>query len=489
MIDMYMLLFPFLLSAVFSLNNYFRSRHEKSHIPKDHRPLYPPRYSFFMVNYLCVLYVNLYLIHLYRAEDTFSLALVLILTLTGGLGLLLILLPVLRKILSSESCAILWTIPCLLPILAGHSPRWCISLPFSPPSRRTIHTLVWIWFAGFAAVMLWSILTHLLFRRRLLKNAKPVEDETYQQVWRKQLKIANFPTDLIRLRIAPDTQTPLSIGLFWRTTCLVLPERTYSPEKLEMVLKHELIHISRRDSILKFSMTFWAAFMWFNPFAWIALRVCSQDLELSCDEAVVYGHSEQSRMEYARLLLHTAPKQQGFTSCLSASASTLRYRLKNVVTYRKRITGSIAIGFLCFFMLLGGMCTGIRYQAMPANELLFTEYEANQLEVGEMFYQTDGADISGECEKDQILLDYIATLSLQKTTETPDAQSTPSHVQVIIHAPDHNYILTFGNGYLRVVTVTFSESDSDHSLWKTAYYRMDSDPDWKLLLSCITPFV
>lgn len=253
-----------------------------------------------------------------------------------------------------------------------------------------------------------------------------------------------------------------------------------------MVLQHELIHISRRDSAVKFIMTLYAAFMWFNPLSWIALRVCAQDLELSCDEAVLYGRPDQARKEYAGLVLHTASSQLGFTSCLSASASSLRYRLKNIVKHRKRITGSIVIGLLCFVMLLGGMFIGIRYQAVPANTLLFTESDRNQLQVADIIYTGDAvADVVGECEKDQILLEYIATLSLQKTTEKPDVYSADRHMQITIHEPDHNYVLTFGKGYLRVLTITFSEADGSLSREKESFYRLEGDLDWELLLSCI----
>jgi beta-lactamase regulating signal transducer with metallopeptidase domain len=485
MIDPRVLLATFLLSAVFAYGLYFTSRQAKSYIPKDNRPLFLARYDLRSLIAPAIIFVNMLFIQLYVTGEVFSSVLGLMLTLTVVFGILLLLLPVLRKILSAESCASLWVIPCLLLCTYGWFPSWCIPLPFAPPSAQTIRMLFWIWFAGFAAVMLWSVLTHLLFRQRLLKSAKPAENDTYQQVWLKQLKIMNLPAGKIRLCVTNDTQTPLSIGLFWRTTCLVLPEQDYSPEELEMILKHELIHISRRDSLLKFTMSLWMAFMWFNPLAWIALRVCAQDLELSCDEAVVYGRSKQSRKEYARLLLHSAPRQLGYTTCLSAAASSLRYRLKNILTDRKRITGSIIVGILCFLILLGGMCAGIRYQAVPANELLFTETDINQLKVGEMMYEIGGAGISGgECKEDQRLLEYLCGLPLQKTTEKPDVYSASSQVQITIHAPDHNYRLTFGDEYLQVLTVTFSETDDD-SRWKTTYYQMVSEPDWQFLLSCI----
>lgn len=485
MTDLRLLLIPLISSAVLCFFNYSSARIAKSYVPKGNLPLFTSRGCFFVMFWWIALRILFaYLSH--RTENILSVIIVFSFALTLGFGLLLLLLPLLRKILSAESCATLWVIPIFLLLFSGELPRWCITLPFAFPSRQTVFVLLWIWLAGFAVVLLWSILTHLVFRHRLLKNASPVTDEQYQQVWQRQLMIANLPVDKSCLCMTPDTQTPLSIGLFWRTTYIVLPDQMYSPEELAMVLQHELIHISRRDSALKFIMTLYAAFMWFNPLSWIALRVCAQDLELSCDEAVLYGRPDQARKEYARLVLHTASSQLGYTSCLSASASSLRYRLKNIVKHRKRITGSIVIGFLCFAMLLGSMFIGVRYQAVPANTLLFTESDRNQLKVAEIFYTGAGvAEVVGECEKDQILLAYIATLSLQKTTEKPDVYSADRHMQIIIHAPDHNYTLTFGNGCLRVLTIAFSEAESNPFRWEESFYRLECDPDWKLLLSCI----
>lgn len=478
MTDWRPLLIPLLLGAVLCVDNYSRDRQAKGYVPRGRFPLFVSRISFltsFAGLTVCTTAIAL-------RHYTVSLAIVLVLTLTVGFGLLLLLLPLFRRILSAESCATLWVIPVFLLMYSGTFPRWCITLPFAPPDKRIVFVLAGVWFAGFAAVLIWSILTHLIFRHRLLKNARPVADEMYQQVWQKQLMVANLPEGKLRWCMTPDTQTPLSIGLFWRTTYLVLPERRYSPEELGMVLQHELIHISRRDSVMKFFMSLWAALLWFNPLAWIALRVCAQDLELSCDETVLYGRPELARKAYAGLVLHTASNQMGFTSCLSASASSLRYRLKNIVTHHKRITGSIVIGLLSFAMLLGGMFVGVRYQAVPANTVLFAESDSARLQVGQMIFIEDGADVAGgECEKDQILLDYIATLSLQKTSEKPDVYSADRHIQIIVHAPNSNYMLTFSNGYLRVYTTSFG--DTPHM--EMVFYRLESDLDWQFLLSCI----
>ena len=53
--------------------------------------------------------------------------------------------------------------------------------------------------------------------------------------------------------------TPLSIGLYNRTTRIVLPMREYTQEELSLILRHEIIHISRGDPEAKLFLTFCTA--------------------------------------------------------------------------------------------------------------------------------------------------------------------------------------------------------------------------------------
>ena len=46
---------------------------------------------------------------------------------------------------------------------------------------------------------------------------------------------------------------------------MVVPERDYTQEELRLVLRHELVHISREDSAAKFFLAFCTAMCWFNP--------------------------------------------------------------------------------------------------------------------------------------------------------------------------------------------------------------------------------
>ena len=53
---------------------------------------------------------------------------------------------------------------------------------------------------------------------------------------------------------------------------LILPDRAYTKEMLENILRHELTHYRRRDVLCKWAAALTGCIHWFNPFVWIARR-------------------------------------------------------------------------------------------------------------------------------------------------------------------------------------------------------------------------
>ena len=78
---------------------------------------------------------------------------------------------------------------------------------------------------------------------------------------------------------------------------------------------------------------------WFHPLVWLAVKKAEEDLELSCDEIVLKDADPSTRKKYAELLLSIAGDGRGYTTCLSASAKTLCYRLKSTVSAREKRLG------------------------------------------------------------------------------------------------------------------------------------------------------
>ena len=263
--------------------------------------------------------------------------------LTLYFGVLLVLLPLLRKTISARACATLW----LLPVFVYYGQ--CAFRGYVPPvvvlrvPRALVPLLPWLWTTGFTVVLLWHLISHFHFRRRLLKDARPVKEPNVVNLWWEEQRLALLKRH-IHLLTSPAAASPLTIGLFNSTMCLVLPERSYTLDQYRLIFRHELHHVQRRDVDTKCFYIFCKALCWFNPLVWIALKKVSADLELSCDEMVVCGAGDKTRQEYAFLLLETAGDERGFTTCLSASAKGLRHRLQGVVKPQKRSSGTFSWG-------------------------------------------------------------------------------------------------------------------------------------------------
>jgi beta-lactamase regulating signal transducer with metallopeptidase domain len=79
-----------------------------------------------------------------------------------------------------------------------------------------------------------------------------------------------------------------------------------------------------------------ASLHWFNPFAWIFLRIALSDLELFCDERVLNQMGHEERRAYARALVDGAQTKQERTVFASAfGGARIRVRVERILDYRR----------------------------------------------------------------------------------------------------------------------------------------------------------
>lgn len=300
--------------------------------------------------------------------------------------LLTLVLPLLRRFFSARACATMWILPCFL-LWPNAQILKNMPLPkvtFYIPSH-VLELLTILWFAGFVAVFGWKVATHFLFRRRILRAAVPVTDEVALAVWAAEQQRAEYFRPVKLLRSAA-VQAPFSMGNTKRGRVTVLPERTFTEEELHFIFRHEICHMQRSDVDTKIFLAFCTAFCWYNPLVWMAIRRSSSDLELSCDEQVLTGLGPQERKRYAQLLLNTAGPSTGFTTCLSAAGSTMRYRLRRVVTAGKRWRGTVLLMvsmFLCV-MLFGNVAFTVDRGTVSQ---LILEPETGDWEIQNIYYR------------------------------------------------------------------------------------------------------
>lgn len=123
--------------------------------------------------------------------------------------LLLLAAPLLRKYISARVCAALWMLPNYLYFIHQGFMRLPRPLLVLRTSVNAIGLICLIWGIGFSAVMLWNLISHLFFRRRLLRNAQPVTDPDILELWQKEQRAAGFKKTPYRLVYSPAVKTLL----------------------------------------------------------------------------------------------------------------------------------------------------------------------------------------------------------------------------------------------------------------------------------------
>ena len=114
----------------------------------------------------------------------------------------------------------------------------------------------------------------------------------------------------------------------------------------ELIVLHEKTHIKRRDNLWRLIAVFIATVHWYNPFAWVFLKLFISDLEMSCDECVLKKIGKDRVKEYATLLLESKKKKVIFASPFGGTK--MRNRIENILSFKKLTWFSL----LCFIMLI-----------------------------------------------------------------------------------------------------------------------------------------
>lgn len=382
--------------------------------------------------------------------------------------LLMIALPLLRRRISARACAVLWMLPNYLYLAQMNymrlpEPRWVINAPLA-----LLRVALVLWLAGFLAVLGWKIVSHLIFRARILKDASPVTDPAVLEVWRQEVEAGRFKNPTFHLVSSPNVQTPLSVGLFRRSIRVVLPERSYTPGELALVFRHELIHIGREDAWNKFFLVFCTAMCWFNPLMWTAMRKSSEDLELSCDETVLLESDSDTKRQYADLLLRTAGDERGFTTCLSASANALRYRLKSVVAPRKKPSGGLVVGLVFFLLCMSCGYTALAYGEETGAEVIYRSQDPEQYTL-----RINGWNDSF-CTDEAALHRYLSSLRVERIAGNYSFEPEGRSLTLLLDAPECTVHFTLSDRFLKLIPLYGEER-------RAKYYYLPDSTDWDTL--------
>jgi beta-lactamase regulating signal transducer with metallopeptidase domain len=159
-----------------------------------------------------------------------------------------------------------------------------------------------LWASGAAAVLLLLLVERIGIRRLSARSR-----------WLRDGWIADRAVELSRLlglRRAPRllrseaATMPMTWGVWGATVLLPADVLSWSDERIDAVLLHELAHVRRRDYLTQLLAGLACSLYWFNPLIWLAARRLRIEREHACDDAVLRAGSLPSN--YAEQLLEIA---------------------------------------------------------------------------------------------------------------------------------------------------------------------------------------
>lgn len=226
-----------------------------------------------------------------------------------------------------------------------------------------------VWISGAAIFLGWNVAVYFSFRKRTLKQSVPAKAETAGIISKVKAELC-ISADIDAV-ICKNVTSPMVMG-FIRPK-LILPREDYGEEELYFILRHELTHYKRRDTLYKALLLLANAVHWFNPAVWLMQRLAGADLELSCDAQVVEGSDMDTRRRYSETILASVHREKTacgvFSTHFYGGAKTLKKRFANILSTEKRKKGITAfIAVLIVTAVLGSAVACSADSGLPSDE-------------------------------------------------------------------------------------------------------------------------
>ena len=178
--------------------------------------------------------------------------------------------------------------------LAGEQPA------VATPWFQRLNPMDWafvVWAIG-ALLLSLRLVAGFVALRRMSRSGQPADDATEELADACAARLgAHAPP---RLVVSSKVSMPCTAG--WVRPVILLPDEysTWSRERLEIVLLHELSHIRRMDIVPHVLSEIARVIYWVNPLVWFAAARLRAEAEMATDDRVVNAGAKPS--EYAQHL-------------------------------------------------------------------------------------------------------------------------------------------------------------------------------------------
>ncbi|MGW8822956.1 M56 family metallopeptidase [Paenibacillus lautus] len=224
-------------------------------------------------------------------------------------------------------------------------------IPAKTISVNVALPLIVLWALGAIAFAAWQMYCYRRFLKKLEHSrvTVPISSEAAKQL--SFIKEALGVKSSVGLAHSSIIRSPVLVGL-WKPTIYLPIENTVN---MDMVIRHELIHLKRKDLWVKAFTLGASALHWFNPLVHILRKDLHVWSELSCDEEVVKEMSYAERKRYGETILSVMAGSRNlpvqFIASLSGDGKQLKRRLMMMLNVKKQKKKTMYLTLTAVFLV------------------------------------------------------------------------------------------------------------------------------------------
>ncbi|MCI9406469.1 MAG: M56 family metallopeptidase [Oscillospiraceae bacterium] len=322
--------------------------------------------------------------------------------------------------------------------------------------REKLQTFPWmkagmiLWIFGAAGTLVIHGAAYFHMRRVLKAHARPIQNLACRESWEKVRRQAGYHGPL-RLMRCQAVASPVVCGPW--PPVLLLPQEDYPTTVLEMIFRHELVHVMRRDLWYKLLLLAVLVVHWFNPVVHWMVQAANRDLEISCDERVIARQSSEFRAQYSEAIFGVLRQSVGkrflFSTSFCDEKKTLMQRFSAIFDTNRKRHGVLLMSFVFVACLLTGSLAGCQTNLAPTGgesaEKVPSSAEALYLEPG-------------------------AFEQMHRTASLYESYCNGSER---VQGQEQNYLTSFGFGYLLEDGQLEESEHQDYSVEASALAQID----------------
>ncbi|MGN1348243.1 MAG: M56 family metallopeptidase [Acutalibacteraceae bacterium] len=163
----------------------------------------------------------------------------------------------------------------------------------------------------------------------------------------------------LRIRKGSCISSPMVSGIISPT--LFLPDVSLSDEEMKVILSHEIVHLRRRDLILKRLIVFVRCIHFFNPFVHLLAKKIDLDCEISCDLAATKNMNDEEKHSYMLTILslisRSGLRSSEFSVSIISGKDTLKrrfFKINNREKINKKVKALSAV--VALILIISSVC-------------------------------------------------------------------------------------------------------------------------------------